>query len=305
MEKKNKLRLWLRHRHSENGEALRLDYTRSRNQLRNLTRSLKRDHEKGIASRAKTNPKAFWQYTRSRTTIRSGIAPLFNDSLENKPLVFDDEGKAEILQSQFCSVQTNEPEEDIPRLNAKPVAAEMIPVKITKDAILKKLSQLDINKSAGPDGIHPRVLKECANELAAPLADLFQASIDSGYVPDDWKFAIVSPIFKKGSKQIAANYRPIALTSVLCKLLESFIREAMVEFLLKNSFLTSTQYGFVKGRSTTLQLLSYIDQVCESLLLGNCVDAIYFDFQKAFDTVPYKRLLGKMASYGISSQIHK
>ena len=130
--------------------------------------------------------------------------------------------------------QTNEPEKDIPRLNAKPVTAEMIPIKITKDAILKKLSQLDINKSSGPDGIHPRVLKECAKELAAPLADLFQASIDSDYVPDDWKFAIVSPIFKKGSKQIAANYRPIALTSVLCKLLESFIREAMVEFLLNN-----------------------------------------------------------------------
>ena len=169
--------------------------------------------------------------------------------------------------------------------------------------VLTKLRQIDPSKASGPDGIHSRVLKECAAELAAPLTVLFQASLDTGHVPDEWKFSIVSPIFKKGSKQVAANYRPVALTAILCKLLESFVREAMVNFLMKNKFLTDTQYGFVKGRSTALQLLRYMDEVIDSLQGGSCVDAIYFDLQKAFDTVPYKRLLGKMESYGINNLV--
>jgi len=82
-----------------------------------------------------------------------------------------------------------------------------------------------VDKSPGPDGMHPRVLQEMANILDIPLAMLFNKSIKDGILPEDWKCANVSSIFKKGSKLDAGNYRPVSLTSVPCKILESLIRD--------------------------------------------------------------------------------
>ena len=122
-------------------------------------------------------------------------------------------------------------------------------------------------------------------------------------VPSDWKKANISPIFKKGSKSIAANYRPISLTAVLCKLMESFIRDHVMKYLMENKLLTVKQHGFICGRSTVTQLLKYLDDCAKCVASGKVVDAIYLDFEKAFDTVPHRRLLEKLKAYGIAGEI--
>jgi len=93
--------------------------------------------------------------------------------------------------------------------------------------------------------------------------------------------------FKKGAKTDRGNYRPVSLTSVCCKLLESLIRDHVMSYLLDNSLLSNRQYGFIKGRSTMLQLLHMMDKWTEFLEYGGQIDVMYSDFQKAFDRVPH------------------
>ena len=85
--------------------------------------------------------------------------------------------------------------------------------------------------------------------------------------------------------------------------MESFIRQLIFEHLQTKRLLSSKQYGFINGRSTTTQLLYYLDHCIKSVVDGGVVGTIYLDFAKAFDTVPHRRLLGKLSAYGIQGNI--
>ena len=113
----------------------------------------------------------------------------------------------------------------------------------------------------------------------------------------------VSPIFKKGARNKAENYRPISLTSIVCKLMESFAKDSIMTHMRAENFLSSKQYGFINGRSTTTQFLSYLDKCIDTIVSEGVVDTIYFDFAKAFDSVPHKKLLGKLKSHGINGKV--
>ena len=129
---------------------------------------------------------------------------------------------------------------------------------------------------------------------------IFNKSLQEKKIPDDWRIAIVSPIFKKGKKDQPANYRPVSLTAIASKLMESFIREQLLSHMKNNNLLSNKQYVFLSGRSTVLQLLRVLDDWTEILDNSKAkIDTIYLDFQKAFDTVPHKRLLAKMKGYGV------
>ena len=271
--------------------------------MRKTTRTLKRQHELKIASDAKSNPKAFWAYSRAHLKTKSGVAPLLGDPSDLSSIKHNDTDKAEVLQHQFCRVFTREPESDIPILEPR-TAEKLTAVEVTPDVVLKRLMKLKVRKSCGPDEIHPRLLCELAEQQAAPLTKLFNKSLQSWCIPRDWKLATVSPIFKKGSKKMAENYRPVSLTSIVCKLLESVVREAVPDHLCCNNLLSNKQFGFIGGRSTTLQLLTFIDECVKTLARGDTVDTVYLDFSKAFDTVPHRRLIRKLEAYGIGGSLH-
>ena len=116
----------------------------------------------------------------------------------------------------------------------------IIDLSITQDDMYKALSNLNPNKSAGPDQIHPRLLKELATELSYPLFKMFNKSVKDGTVPTAWKLAEVIPLFKKGNKNLANNYRPVSLTSIVCKVFESFIRNAIFKTVI--FFLVNIRY---------------------------------------------------------------
>lgn len=120
-----------------------------------------------------------------------------------------------------------------------------------------------------------------------------------GKVPDDWKYANITALFKKGDKKYAGNYRPVSLTSVVCKTLESIVRENIVEHMKSNKLFSSKQFGFISGRSTVLQLIRVIDTWTEILDEGGCIDVAYCDFMKAFDKVCHRRLVHKLKQYNI------
>ena len=117
------------------------------------------------------------------------------------------------------------------------------------------------------------------------------------------KKANITPIHKKGPKHQVANYHPISLTSILCKIMEKITRDALVEHMEDNEFFTAHQHGFRKGRSCATQLIEVLEEWTDNLDKHNSIDAIYLDFQKAFDTVPHKRLIYKLKSYGVAGNV--
>ena len=133
---------------------------------------------------------------------------------------------------------------------------------ITPDMIVTKIKKLKENKSPGIDGITPKLLKEIAEEISVPLAIMFNLSLREGTVLHKWKHANVVPILKRGNRCKAENYRPVSLTSVVCKLLESLLRDhIMVDFLEKHNLLKDTQHGFLRGRSCLTNLLEYTELI--------------------------------------------
>eukprot|EP00111_Clytia_hemisphaerica_P003886 TCONS_00011152-protein len=143
------------------------------------------------------------------------------------------------------------------------------------------------------------MLKELADYIAVPLHTIMTKPFDESTLPDRWKVAHVSPIYKKGSKNLAENYRPVSLTSIACRLMERALRDQIMKHLVDEKLLSSKQHGFMPKRSTVTQLLTYLDKCANSISNNKVVDVIYFDFVKAFDTVPHRRLLKKLNAYGV------
>lgn len=171
---------------------------------------------------------------------------------------------------------------------------------ITEAIVAKLLAALKVSKAFGPDGVHPRVLRELSATLAVPLVLIFKTSLRTGRLPEIWKKASVSAIYKKGSKKEPGNYRPVSLTSVVCKVMETLVKDWIQDHFRRNNLLSESQYGFISGRSTTLQLLKVMEDWSEAIDSGDQVDVVYFDFAKAFDSVPHRRLLAKLEAYGIT-----
>lgn len=136
-----------------------------------------------------------------------------------------------------------------------------------------------------------------------PLTLLFQRTLSAGKIPRDWKDARITPIFKKGNKTSARNYRPVSLTSVVCKTPEKLVRKHIIIHLQQNELLSNDQYGFRTGRSCSLQLLHMLNDWCEFIENNESSDTIYLDLAKAFDKVPHQRLLKKVSSYGIKGPL--
>ena len=120
---------------------------------------------------------------------------------------------------------------------------------------------------------------------------MFNRSLQEGIVPLAWKEANIVPLFKKGSRNKSVNYRPVSLTSVICKLLETIIRDHMMDFLVKHKLINPSQHGFLKARSCLTNLLCFFEEITKWVDEGSPVDVIYLDFQKAFDKVPHQRLI--------------
>ena len=159
---------------------------------------------------------------------------------------------------------------------------------------------INTRKSSGPDGIPGKLLQSLAKELASVLRFIFEQSLLTGDLPTDWTRANVAPVFKKGSKLQAVNYRPVSLTCITCKLFEHIICRHVLGHLEQHKILTELQHGFRSGRSCETQLITTFQDIAESYdKKGSQIDIAVLDFSKAFVTVPHDGLLSKLKHYGI------
>ena len=240
----------------------------------------------------------------------SGIAPLRKDG----QTLLTETAKANALNDQFQSVFSPKTPiclkslaqmslQDLHDSGASPSFhpspyPKMPDISIAAEGIDKLLVDLNPHKAAGPDKFIPIVLQTLHNELAPILQLIFQRSLDTGKLPEIWKEANVSPIFKRG-KSDPSNYRPISLTCVLCKVLEHIVASSVAKHFTELDILYDLQHGFREKRSCETQLIMLVDKLAKNMQTGKQTDLIILDFSKAFDKVAHEKLLLKLHQYGI------
>ena len=164
-------------------------------------------------------------------------------------------------------------------------------INISVEGVDKLLNRLSPNKAAGPDEISPKILKELHHEIAPILTKIFNLSLESGNVPLDWKRATVAPVFKKGPKSKASNYRPISLTCIASKIMEHILVTNIMTHFDNNNILSQYRHGFRAKHSCESQFISFIQEVYDNPDNGQQTDVIVMDFSKAFDKVDHNKLI--------------
>ena len=240
----------------------------------------------------------FWRYVKSQHQDSIGVPPL----KRNGQLYSGSAEKASILSDQFQSAFTPDSGNTAPELEGNHYPS-ISALHVSTSGIAKLLANLKVCKALGPDDILARALRELAQELAPPLSFVFNQSLTSGVIPDDWKNAHVSPIHKKGSKHQAENYRPISLSCICSKLLEHVVCRHIMSHLEEHNILTHLQHGFCSGMSTVTQLLATTQDIFCQWDNKTQEDIAVLGFAKAFDKVLYRSLLNKLHHYGIDNNI--
>ena len=278
-------------------------YKEALNAATNEVRKYKRNFEHKLAQNIKSDSKSFYAYVRSKQNVRDKVGPLV-DNAGN--IITQGFLMAEELNMHFSSVFTREDTSSIPVPETKFKGSEgerLGQLVVTPEVVVSKINNMKENKSPGVDGISPKILKETVEQISTPLAHVFNMSLKEGIVPFEWKEANIIPLFKKGSRNKSVNYRPVSLTSVICKLLETIIRDHMMDFLIKHKLINPSQHGFLKAKSCLTNLLCFLEEITKWVDDGSPVDVIYLDFQKAFDKVPHQRLISKLKSHGMGNSI--
>ena len=304
---------------SSGSQALHSEYIRERNKSSKILRKARKDYEKRLFKEVKKNPKALYRYLNSGKKARVPISKLRKEGTMD--VTENDKETAEVLNTFFHSVFVREEDRDILAFNdfaaqfLDPETAEPFEYKgkislqnkefisLTKAKVLKALMDLNPNKTPGPDGLHPKVLKEVAESICDPVYFIFVKSLETGEVPDFWVLANITALFKSGIKNDPSNYRPVSLKLVLCKTLERLIREEITVHLSAEGLLHRSQHGFTHGRSCLTNLLETFTDWFEMFDNGHPVDAVFLDFRKAFDRVPHARLLFKLKKFGINGRL--
>ena len=280
-----------RHKHTGKDTDYEV-YKEAVNAATNEVRKSKRNFEHKLAQNIKSDSKSFYAYVRSKQNVRDKVGPL-EDNFGN--IVTQGFLMAEELNMHFSSVFTREDTSSLPVPETKFKGSEggrLGQLVVTPDVVASKINNMK-GKSPGVDGISPKILKETVEQISTPLAHVFNMSLQEGIVPLEWKEANIIPLFKKGSRNKSVNYRPVSLTSVICKLLETIMRDHMMDFLVKHKLINPSQHGFLKARSCLTNLLCFFEEITKWVDDGSPVDVIYLDFQKAFDKVPHQRLILK------------
>ena len=266
--------------------------------LRNEIKKAVKNFETKISNNK--NVKPFWHYVKSSRKSKPTIGPLVKNTLGN--LSNSDKECAQVLSDFFSSVFTDENTTNIP-FAVPQTTDELVSLTFSSDLIRECLAKTKNFSATGPDNIPYVALKAGGPVLHQQLCHLFQLCLVTATTPTQWKTAHVIPVFKKGNRRDVANYRPISLTSCVCKLMESCLKKAIWQFWEERDLIKPTQFGFVPQSSCVAQLLEFLESITCAVDENQLIDVVYLDFSKAFNSVPHERLLRKLSSLGIKGKL--
>ena len=244
----------------------------------------KANYERKKFLKRKSDPKQFFSYIENKSKTKTGIPNLRVDDQE----LISDAEKVAALRAKFSSVFT---EDD----GVLPDFSQVIPVDsftqllIEDNDVFQAISSLANKFSTGADGICAIFVKNLKTYLTRPLTEIFRCSMNSGIIPEDWKKSVIVPVYKPGSlPYLVDSYRPIALTSVIVKILEKIIRKNVIMYLELNDVSFTNQHGFLSEKSTLINLIETRNYFTKKVDERSNVDALYIDVSKAFDSISHK-----------------
>ena len=254
------------------------------------------------------NSTSYWNLVNRATNPKSRrtIGPIRRS---DDSLALQDKDEATSLNSYFATIG-----EKLNNLLPPPVITHPVPdglalgevpqlseFHLSEIAVKRKVRELQVKKSMGPDNIHPKLLKLAGEAIAPALLDLFRYSIDSGTVFSDWKIARLTPIHKKDDESDPANYRSVSLLSIPSKILESQANDNIVQHVFKeNNLASDREWAYRPGFSTELLLIHLTETWRRLVDEGNVVALAFIDFKKAFDSVNHEILISKLQqNFGI------
>ena len=289
---------------STNNTEIWAEYKKIRNEVTSAIRKAKSEHFKDQLADIKTSAE-YWNLLTKATNpkVRKTIGPL---KREDGSLAVDDVEKSNLMNDFFSNIGRKLTETLHPCSYSEPTTrTNIVPsingVMVSPDDIIKKLNNLKPNKATGPDDISPKILKATGDALVTMLLNLYNMSLNEGYVFSQWKIARVNPVFKKDDETEIGNYRPLSLLSVTSKILESTVADAIINHTItENNLITENQWAYKKGYSTELLLINMTEIWRKAIDANKVVGVVLVDFQKAFDCVSRDVLLFKLENnFGI------
>ena len=242
----------------------------------------------------------FWSYVNNRLTKDNTVRVLSHGGFD----IHDSEKIANVFNEYFISTfSTYTTSTSCTMHTALDVETTLSEVTFSPYDIFQLLLSLPPKSSVDADDLSYKILRNGGLPICFGLYYVFSSSLELSCLPSSWKSAIISPIFKSGSKTLVDNYRPISVTSCCSRLLERIVNNKIINFLSVHNKISNTQHGFTSGKSTDTILIKFYDYITHFLDCGMVVDCIFFDFQKAFDTVPHSILLCRLHSIGIRGSV--
>ena len=278
-------------------------YKQQRNHVLNLIRESRQEFFSNLDA---ANSKGFWKAVK-QLGAKSTSFPSISDGTTHADTGL---GKAYLLNNFFYSCFNR----SCPPLSLNSQIPNLLPnldpssfpdsLKCTSEYIANMLATLDTSKSTGPDDISSMMLKSAAYSIAPSLANLFNTSLATGILPSEWKLARVVPVPKsEAQKHSPSGYRPISILPTVSKILEHHVSDIILDHICEAYPISDRQWGFMHHRSSTSALISVISDWLFSLDNGQEICVVFFDVQKAFDSVPHLPLLQKLEQIGVDPYI--
>lgn len=297
---KNKRNLWKKFRRTKRDE----DYRRHRQYSQEVSDCI-RDARSAYEVSVVDNPNRKKIFKHVRRALKSSVqAPLLRKP--DGSMCTNSEEVAELFSTTFSEVFTIETSPvAYPIVRSPRVNDSLCDLNFEPDNISHYIQKIKLDCAPGLDGLTARFFRNCAESICVPLSIIMDSCFRQSVLPAQWLKASVTPVYKKGDKLDPNNYRPISLTSIACKVMESVISEQIRNFALVRGIIPREQHGFVPGRSIITNLLTCVNDWSLLLDTNTPVDVVYLDFSKAFDRVPKLRLLHKLEHLGIRGNLLK
>ena len=258
------------------------------------------DKEMKIIENIKSNPKRLFDYVKKSKNKDNRVGPFKNGN----EYIYDAKTICSILTEQYNSQFSKKTDnENEIKMFENILEDDLVDINIKETDIRDAIDKLETNSAQGPDGVPAILLIKTRDTITVPLKLILRKSLDESTIPDIYKLAYVTPIYKGGSKFKPENYRPVSLTSHIVKVFERVLKVKIIQHLTEHKLLNQGQHGFVPGRSTQSQLLQHYCDIYEALAEGVRIDTVYLDFAKAFDKVNHKILLQKVIKHKIKGKI--
>ena len=246
------------------------------------------------------NPSSFYGYAKRKLKARPGLPSLRCD---DQALAESDLAKANLFNKTFHNIFQADNGHHLQLARIVPPHQSLCDIDISTEDISRAIHRVPDKVSRTPDGIPAYFLKRVSGPLLDVICFLFKFSLSKGVIPLQWKSAIITPVFKKGSRDLPSNYRPVSLTCVLCSVFEHIVADHLLYHLSFHNLISANQFGFLPGRSSCSQLLSVFNCWSHMSDTHETFDVIYIDIAKAFDSVTHSKLLNVLLSYGIDGKV--